>query len=225
MFGLTMDEGAAILGEATVYADGSWLANVPPYIPVHLQPIDKFGLAIRNQRLWIQGMPGESRVCGGCHESRTGDNDARHQPEPDRRAEPRAPENFVTTPVVDARGVPVGRTTRASSVPHRQVRQLPQRHAERQQAADVLHADADRRSDRRWRPKYQIPYLELLRARRSPSYYDREVHTWPTLVRVDLLPGHAGDDDGRRHGDRRQCRRSGAFPSRRARACSSRSST
>ena len=59
MFGLTMDEGAAVLGEAQVYADGSWLAEIPPYIPVHLQPIDKFGLSLRNQRTWIQGMPGE----------------------------------------------------------------------------------------------------------------------------------------------------------------------
>jgi len=72
-FGLTMHEGAAILGEPPVYADGSWLANIPPYLPVHLQPIDRFDLAIRNQLLWIQAMPGESRVCGGCHESRTGD--------------------------------------------------------------------------------------------------------------------------------------------------------
>lgn len=72
MFGLTMDEGAAILGEAEVNPDGSWLADIPPYIPVHLQPIDKFGLSIRNQRLWIQGMPGEDRRCIGCHESRTG---------------------------------------------------------------------------------------------------------------------------------------------------------
>ena len=72
MFGLTMDEGAAVLGEAPVYPDGSWLANVPPYIPVHLQPIDKFGLSIRNQRLWIQGEPGEDRRCVGCHETRTG---------------------------------------------------------------------------------------------------------------------------------------------------------
>lgn len=71
-FGLTMDEGAAVLGTAPVYADGSWLAKVPPYIPIHLQPIDKFGLAIRNQRLWIQGAPGEDRRCVGCHESRTG---------------------------------------------------------------------------------------------------------------------------------------------------------
>ena len=72
MFGLTMFEGAAVLGEAPVYNDGSWLANIPPYIPVHLQPIDKYGLAIRNQQLWIQGMPGEDRRCVGCHESRTG---------------------------------------------------------------------------------------------------------------------------------------------------------
>ena len=61
MFGLTMHEGAAVLGDAPVYADGSWLANIPPFIPVHLQPIDKFGLAIRNQMTWIQGMPGEDR--------------------------------------------------------------------------------------------------------------------------------------------------------------------
>ncbi len=71
MFGLTMFEGAAVLGEAPVFADGSWLANIPPYLPVHLQPIDKFGLAIRTQSLWIQGMPSDDRRCVGCHESRT----------------------------------------------------------------------------------------------------------------------------------------------------------
>jgi hypothetical protein len=71
MFGLTMFEGAAVLGEAPVYSDGSWLANIPPYVPVHLQPIDKFGMAIRSQSLWIQGMPNDDRRCVGCHESRT----------------------------------------------------------------------------------------------------------------------------------------------------------
>ncbi|MEI9938115.1 MAG: hypothetical protein WDO69_12920 [Pseudomonadota bacterium] len=70
MFGLTMAEGAAILGEAKIESDGSWLANLPPYIPIHLQPIDQFDLSIRSQTTWIQGMPGESRVCGGCHEDR-----------------------------------------------------------------------------------------------------------------------------------------------------------
>ena len=85
MFGLTMFEGAAVLGEAPVFTDGSWLANVPPYIPMHLQPIDKFGLAIRNQQLWIQGMPSEDRRCVGCHESRTGQGVPAFGPNPTRR--------------------------------------------------------------------------------------------------------------------------------------------
>ncbi len=72
-FGLTMHEGAAILGETPVYADGSWSAQVPAYLPYHLQPLDRFGLAIRNQMLWVQAMPGESRQCGGCHASRSGE--------------------------------------------------------------------------------------------------------------------------------------------------------
>jgi hypothetical protein len=70
-FGLTMHEGAAILGETPVYADGSWRAAVPAYLPYHLQPIDRYGMSIRNQMLWIQAMPGETRNCGGCHESRS----------------------------------------------------------------------------------------------------------------------------------------------------------
>ncbi|HVU00255.1 MAG TPA: hypothetical protein VHE30_00835 [Polyangiaceae bacterium] len=74
MFGLTMAEGAAILGEAPVLADGSWRAKVPPFIPMHLQAVDEFDLAIRSQTTWIQGMPGEDRVCGGCHEERTTPN-------------------------------------------------------------------------------------------------------------------------------------------------------
>jgi hypothetical protein len=72
MFGLTMFEGAAVLGEAPVFPDGSWFADVPPYIPIHLQPIDKYGLAIRTQQLWISGMPNEPKRCPGCHEQRIG---------------------------------------------------------------------------------------------------------------------------------------------------------
>jgi hypothetical protein len=71
MFGLTMHEGAAILGETPVYNDGSWRAAVPAYLPYHLQPLDEYGVAIRNQMLWIQAMPGESRECGGCHSDRS----------------------------------------------------------------------------------------------------------------------------------------------------------
>jgi hypothetical protein len=71
-FGLTMHEGAAILAEVPVQPDKSWEAAVVPYLPYHLQAIDRFGLAIRSEGLWIQAMPGETRTCGGCHESRAG---------------------------------------------------------------------------------------------------------------------------------------------------------
>lgn len=99
MFGLTMDEGAAVLGEATVYPDGSWLADVPPYIPIHLQPVDKWGLSIRNQRLWIQGMPGEDRRCVGCHEERTGQGVSTFGQNP-TRAEQSGPQKLIV-PVAD----------------------------------------------------------------------------------------------------------------------------
>ncbi|MEM6962311.1 MAG: hypothetical protein AAF550_11325, partial [Myxococcota bacterium] len=70
-FGLTTHEGAAIVGEATVYSDGSFLASVPARLPYRLQPIDEYGMSIRSQMLWIQAMPGEERQCGGCHARRT----------------------------------------------------------------------------------------------------------------------------------------------------------
>jgi len=70
MFGLTEHDGAALLGEADVFGDSSWAALVPSNVPVHLQPIDKFGMAIVNEPIWISGKAGESRFCGGCHEDR-----------------------------------------------------------------------------------------------------------------------------------------------------------
>jgi hypothetical protein len=69
-FGLTEHEGAALLGEAPIYDDGSWAAIVPANVPIHLQPIDKFGMAIVNEPVWFSARPGESRFCGGCHEDR-----------------------------------------------------------------------------------------------------------------------------------------------------------
>jgi hypothetical protein len=93
MFGLTMAEGAAILGEAKVEQDGSWLADLPPYVPMHLQPIDEFDLSIRSQTTWIQGMPGEDRVCGGCHEDRNKPNVSGGQAL--TIAAGRGPENFM----------------------------------------------------------------------------------------------------------------------------------
>jgi hypothetical protein len=70
MFGLTEHEGAARLGEVPVYSDGSFAALVPANVPIHLQPIDKFGMAIQSEPIWFSARPGESRFCGGCHEDR-----------------------------------------------------------------------------------------------------------------------------------------------------------
>jgi len=70
-FGLTEHEGAADLGVAPVESDGSWAALIPANVPVHMQPIDVYGMAIVNEPVWISGAPGESRFCGGCHESRS----------------------------------------------------------------------------------------------------------------------------------------------------------
>ncbi len=70
-FGLTEAEGAATLGIAQVREDGSWAALVPANVPVHLIAIDRYGIGLRNESVWITGRPGESRFCGGCHENRT----------------------------------------------------------------------------------------------------------------------------------------------------------
>jgi Hydrazine synthase alpha subunit middle domain len=70
-FGLTESEGAATLGIAEVREDGSWAALIPANIPVHQIAIDKYGMGLRNEPVWITGRPGESRFCGGCHENRT----------------------------------------------------------------------------------------------------------------------------------------------------------
>lgn len=69
-FGLTEHEGSALLGVAEVQEDGSWAAIIPPNVPVHQQVIDKFGMALRSEPVWISGNRGESRFCGGCHEDR-----------------------------------------------------------------------------------------------------------------------------------------------------------
>jgi hypothetical protein len=77
MFGLTEFDGMARLGEVDVNKDGSFKALVPANTPVRMQLIDKYGLAVKapdgiaSEPVWIQGRPGEARVCGGCHEDRT----------------------------------------------------------------------------------------------------------------------------------------------------------
>ncbi len=70
-FGLTRAEGAQSLGIAPIREDGSWAALIPANIPVRQIAIDKFGMGLRLEPVWISGNPGESMFCGGCHESRS----------------------------------------------------------------------------------------------------------------------------------------------------------
>ena len=150
-------------------------------------------MSIRNQRLWIQGMPGESRVCGGCHESRTGDNGlginqnptarldqgrrgVRHDADGDARRS--IPGTLVVQPVHQA-----GQMRHAATTTR-----------ERQQAADVLHATSTDRTTGAM-TTYNIPYLDFS-ATPLTVVYDRKVNTWIDVVRLGLLPGHARHDDG-----------------------------
>lgn len=80
MFGLTEFDGQARLGEVPLNSDGSFKAQIPANVPVRLQLIDKFAMAVAasgpggdtaSEPIWIQGRSGEARICGGCHESRT----------------------------------------------------------------------------------------------------------------------------------------------------------
>jgi len=71
MFGTTEFDGQAKYGEVPVNADGSFAAVVPGNVPFHIQLIDKFGMSLANESIWISGRAGEQRFCGGCHESRT----------------------------------------------------------------------------------------------------------------------------------------------------------
>jgi hypothetical protein len=188
MFGLTMFEGAAVLGEAPVFADGSWLADVPPYIPIHLQPIDKFGLAIRNQQLWIQGMPGEDRRCVGCHESRTGQGVPAFGQNP-TVAEQHGPEEFVepiaqrtefpwdlkVQPILDAKCVQCHNSSTTSY--YYMTRTDP-----------VTGAQTT----------YKIPTLDLS-STPVTAYYDRKVATWPASYVSIFYPAtlSMGDSTGK----------------------------
>ncbi len=171
MFGLTMHEGAAVLGEATVYNDGSWLANIPAYIPVHLQPIDKFGLAIRSQGLWIQGSPGEDRRCVGCHESRTGQGVPRFGQNP-TVAEQHTAENFVIPIDERVKNGEYGWDTRVQPV-------LTAKCASCHNSQTTTYYQLSRTDPVSGKTvTYNVPYLDLSDTPVT-VYYDRQVKAWP----------------------------------------------
>jgi len=59
-----------VLGVAPVEPDGSFHVRVPAETPLAFQLLDEQGMAVAGQLSWTWVMPGESRLCIGCHEDR-----------------------------------------------------------------------------------------------------------------------------------------------------------
>lgn len=57
-----------ILGETTVYDDGSALFSVPARTPVYFQALDERGRMVQTMRSWSTLQPGEYFGCVGCHD-------------------------------------------------------------------------------------------------------------------------------------------------------------
>ncbi|RMF61662.1 MAG: hypothetical protein D6748_01100, partial [Calditrichaeota bacterium] len=82
--GNTNFEKQRLIGYAPVREDGSFSIEVPANRSLHLQVLDENGMMLVNQLTWIQVMPGEKRLCTGCHDSHSRDkiiNDLHIQPD------------------------------------------------------------------------------------------------------------------------------------------------
>lgn len=60
-----------VLGDATVYADGSAMFTVPAQTPVYFQALDGKGHTVQTMRSWSTLQPGETYSCVGCHENKS----------------------------------------------------------------------------------------------------------------------------------------------------------
>lgn len=197
-FGLTMHEGAAILGETPVYADGSWRAAVPAYLPYHLQPIDRYGMSIRNQLLWIQAMPGETRNCGGCHESRSetvqprmGATTVAQQVGPDMRTFVSIPER-IELPWYGAASRENVQDVLDRNCVSCHAGGASDPYAGRTYTVNVTTMEGEMLT-------YQIPYLDLS-DRAVETYYENEVVSYPASY-VSLLYPSAMMGDAMATGD------------------------
>jgi len=72
-FGNTANyEMREILGYTEVEPDGSVYMEVPAEVPIAIAVTDAWGRSLMSHTNWIQVMPGEVRVCNGCHSPRDG---------------------------------------------------------------------------------------------------------------------------------------------------------
>jgi hypothetical protein len=67
--GNTSLEKQRVVGYAPVRSDGSFSVEVPANRSLHMQTLDQHGMMLVNQITWVQVMPGERRLCTGCHDS------------------------------------------------------------------------------------------------------------------------------------------------------------
>ena len=67
--GNTSFEKQRVVGYAPVRSDGSFAVEVPANRSLHMQTLDQHGMMLVNQLTWVQVMPGERRLCTGCHDS------------------------------------------------------------------------------------------------------------------------------------------------------------
>jgi hypothetical protein len=73
--GDTEFEKQRVVGYGDVRADGSLSLEVPANTALHLQTLDENGMMLVNQLQWVNVMPGEKRMCTGCHGAREKDQD------------------------------------------------------------------------------------------------------------------------------------------------------
>jgi hypothetical protein len=203
-FGLTMHEGAAILGETPVYEDGSWRAQVPGYLPYHLQPIDRYGLSIRNQMLWIQAMPGETRNCGGCHADRSQVTQPRMGTTTIAQQVGADPSTFITIP--ERRELPWYGADETANPNIRVVQNVFDRNCVDCHSGGANDPFADRfytitvdtmeggaaEAEQGEALTFEIPYLDLS-DRLIETYYEMEVVSYPASYVSTMLPANMMD--------------------------------
>jgi len=59
-----------ILGDATVYEDGSAFFQAPARTPLYFMALDEKGHLVQTMRSWATLQPGENASCVGCHEDK-----------------------------------------------------------------------------------------------------------------------------------------------------------
>ncbi len=71
--GNTNLEKQRVVGYGDIRPDGSFSVETPANRSLHMQVLDENGMMLVDQITWVQVMPGERRLCTGCHDSHTRD--------------------------------------------------------------------------------------------------------------------------------------------------------